>query len=120
MPAQWSDVYKRLMDSATLKAANGFTPAELGELYHESIDSLVAAAEISLDETGPAKKQFVLKAIGDLFDIVAPALPSPLWLVPIRMVIRPLARQVVLTLADGAIEYALKKLRSAVKPGGAA
>jgi hypothetical protein len=98
---------------ARVKAADGLTVAEFGELLVAMLRVAMDAAE-SIPADGEAKKAWVLEAVGLLFDDLAdqcvPLLAWPVW-----VVIRPLVRQLVLAAAGGAIESLLPLVRIASK-----
>ena len=106
---------------ARLLAADGLTWAEVGHLFVAFIAMLVGAAESLIDPSGAAasgedKKQAVLDAVGYLFDMLAPALPLPMWLSPFRAYVTRSLRALVMALADGAIEAAVARLSQTPKP----
>lgn len=103
--------------AAKARLEDGLTLAELGQLFIGLLGLAVAAAR-DLTLTGAEKKELVLQAIGFLFDALAPAIPLPLWLRPLRAWILPALKVIVLEVADGAVEAILKLVR--VGPGPAA
>ncbi len=98
---------------ARVKSVDGFSLAELGELFTEFIDKAVKAAAI-LSNPGAEKKAVVLAAVGVLFDNVAPAIPLPFFVQPFRAFIRPYVRQLVIAIADGAIEVSYNRLKKGI------
>jgi hypothetical protein len=111
---------------ARLLAADGLTWSEVGHLFVAFIVMLVNAAEALIDPSGQAasgedKKQAVLAAVGYLFDMIAPALPLPMFLSPFRSWLTSSLRALVMSLADGAIEAAVSRLPATpVNPAAAA
>lgn len=97
---------------AKLLAADGLTWAEAGQLFTALIALAVAAAQ-QLSNPGTEKKQWVLDAVGYLFDAIGPMLPLPAIVQPFRAWIRPYVRRLVLMLADGAIEAIYARLAAA-------
>lgn len=110
---EFSTQMRALIDSAVAKArdADGLTWAEAGQLFVQFVQLAVEAATgLRLD--GAGKKQAVLLAIGELFDAIAPYIPMPWYLAPLRSVLIAKLRQVVLAVASGGIEavyYWLKR-----------
>ena len=95
---------------ARAASVDGFTLAEIGELFVEFIDRAVAAAAM-LANPGTEKKAVVLAAVGVLFDNIAPAIPLPMIVQPFRVFIRPYVRQLVIALAGGVIEVSYSRLK---------
>lgn len=94
---------------AELKAKDGITVAEFGELFLALMRLCIEVAD-TLDAAGPDKKQMVLEALGDLFDAVADKL-VPLYLWPVWAIAKPAIRASVLAAASGAIEIVLQLVR---------
>jgi hypothetical protein len=96
---------------AKLKAANGLSVSEFGELAIALMRIAVEAAD-AIPVDGAERKTFVLNAIGLLFDSVAdymvPTLAWPVWIIA-----RPAVRSLVLLAASGAIESILPLVRKA-------
>lgn len=94
-------------------AAGGLTVGEFAELA-VSLMRVATATLDSIPVEGPLKKQWVLDAVGMLFDAVAdkcvPTLAWPLWLI-----LRPAIRQLVLLAAGGAVESLLPLVRRAAQ-----
>lgn len=96
--------------AAKVKAADGLTWAEFGELLLGLLRIAIQAADL-MQVPGVVKKELVLEAVASLFDSVAdravPAVAYPLWIIA-----RPAIRQLVLALASGAIEQLLPMVRT--------
>lgn len=100
-----------ILQIAKEKAKDGFTWQELGELFTIFLQMSVKDL-IKVSISGPEKKALVLAGVGELFDIVAPAIPLPVWLTPFRVWMRPYFKQIVLLISDGAIEAIYQKVTS--------
>jgi len=92
-------------------AKGGLTVAEFWRLLLDLVALVVGLAE-SVSAQGTDKKQWVVDAAANLFDAVAdkavPLAAKPAWLV-----LRPIARAVVLAAAGGAVESILPLVRKA-------
>ena len=96
---------------AKLKAADGITVSEFGELTVAMLRVVIAAVDL-LAVDGSRKKEIVLEAAAALFDAVADkAIPLAAW--PLWLIVRPTVRQLVLLAAAGAIESLLPVVRIA-------
>lgn len=97
--------------TAKVKAVDGLTVAEFAELSVALLRVTIEAADrIPVD--GAERKQFVLDAIGFLFDTLADkAVPTLAW--PVWIIVRPAVRQLLLLIASGAIESMLPIVRKA-------
>lgn len=84
-------------------AADGLSMREVGGILVEAMRLGVAAAA-ELQASGPQKKQQVMAAVGYVFDLVAPAVPWPVWLLPLKWLLVPVLRKIVLAIADAAVE----------------
>jgi hypothetical protein len=106
-----ADKIAAFIATARSAAADGITVAEFGELTVALLKTVMAALD-SLPESGAAKKQWAIEAVGLLFDAVAdkavPTLAYPVWLI-----VRPTVRQLVLLATSGAIESLLPLVRKA-------
>jgi len=111
---QFTEQMRALIRSAVAKARDddGLTWAESGQLFIQFLQLAIEAAT-GLDISGPAKKEAVLIAIGELFDAVSPFIPLPWFLSPLRGILIPKLRTVVIAVASGAVEaiYAWFKRR---------
>lgn len=86
--------------------------AGLGEIVQAVLLGLMnAATETMLDASGPEKKQAVLDGVGQVFDLIAPHIPLPWFLQPLRSVIVSRLRKFVLWLANGAIESVYQEFK---------
>lgn len=112
--AQSAGSFQKLVESyvaqAMLLASDGLTLAEIGQLVLGFVTLLVDAAEQITDLAGPEKKQAVLDAVGYLYDVIAPAVPLPIFLQPFRRFLRAPMKSVVLSIVSGAIEVAVSRL----------
>ena len=107
----FSDKVKGFLSIAKVKARDGLTVAEFGELAIALLRIAIAALD-TLPADGEQKKQLAIDAVALLFDSVAdkcvPMLAYPLW-----VIVRPAVRQLVLLAAAGAIESLLPLVRIA-------
>lgn len=96
---------------ASSSAAGGISVAEFGELAVSLMRVVIAAAE-TIPADGAKKKEWVIEAVGLLFDAIAdkavPTLAYPVWLV-----VKPAVRSLVLMAAAGAVESLLPLVRKA-------
>ncbi len=106
----FKDQVQAFLADAADKAKGGLTLAEIGALFISLIYMAVALLN-SVSVPGADKKALVLEAVGFLFDTIAPAIPLPFWLAPVRLFLRPRLRQLVLAIADGAIEAIYARLK---------
>lgn len=94
---------------ARLSAEGGLSIAEFSELCVALMRLCIAAVDSILAE-GAAKKQFVLDAVGMLYDAVADkVVPLPLY--PIWIFLRSPVRWLVLAIASGCVESILPLVR---------
>ena len=109
--ASLAEKVRAFVSVAKLKAAGGITLAEFGELLVALMKIAIDAAD-AIPVDGAERKQFVLNAVGLLFDALAdkciPALAWPIW-----VILKPAARQLLLLIASGAIESLLPLVRKA-------
>ena len=100
------------------RADGKITVAEVGMLLGETHESVVDIVEV-LNVPGADKKALALQAVGEVYDRCIE--PFDLPYVP-DGIADPILRRVVLQLADGAIEYVVRKLKDqpAPTPTGAA
>jgi hypothetical protein len=96
---------------AKMKARDGITVSEFGELAVALLRIVIAAVD-ALPVEGHQRKQMAVEAAGMLFDAMAdkcvPALVYPAW-----VILRPAARSLFLLFVDGAIESLLPLVRIA-------
>jgi hypothetical protein len=96
---------------ARVKARDGLTVAEFGELTVALMRIVIAAVDV-LAIDGSRRKEVVLEAVAALFDAVADkAVPTLAW--PVWLIVRPTVRQLVLLAAAGAVESLLPLVRIA-------
>ena len=94
-------------------AHDGLTLSEFAELA-VALMRLVMAAVDGLPDSGAAKKQWVLDAVGMLFDEVAGlSVPMPLW--PAWVIVKPAVRQLLLLAVSGALESMLPLVRISLR-----
>lgn len=90
-------------------AADGLTIAEFGELLFRLMSIAVEAAD-GIPVPGEERKQWVLNAVGALFDeLVDYAIPLPVK--PFWLLFKPGFRSLLLKLTSGAIEVVLPLIR---------
>lgn len=96
---------------AQLKARNGLTLSEFGELVVALLRVVMSTVD-SLPAEGAEKKQWALDAVAALFDSLAdgcvPVLAWPIWIL-----VKPAARSILLLVISGAIESLLPLVRIA-------
>jgi hypothetical protein len=96
---------------AQLKARNGLTLSEFGELVVALLRVVMSTVD-SLPAEGSEKKQWALDAVAALFDSLAdgcvPVLAWPIWIL-----VKPAARSILLLVVSGAIESLLPLVRIA-------
>ena len=96
---------------AQLKARNGLTLSEFGELVVALLRVVMSTVD-SLPAEGSEKKQWAIDAVAALFDSLAdgcvPVLAWPIWIL-----VKPAARSILLLVVSGAIESLLPLVRIA-------
>ena len=96
---------------AQLKARNGLTLSEFGELVVALLRVVMSTVD-SLPAEGSEKKQWALDAVAALFDSLGdgcvPILAWPIWIL-----VKPAARSILLLTVSGAIESLLPLVRIA-------
>jgi hypothetical protein len=100
---------------ARMLADGGLTLEELGQLLFAFTQLGVYAAEDLADATGEEKKQYVLEAVGYLYDVIAPAVPLPWFLAPFRRFLRDPVRAIVLAVVSGAVEVIVASMPAAAR-----
>jgi len=92
-----------IIDSFKEKIKDGLTLQEIGQLFTEFIQTGVIEY-LKITIPGTEKKEKLMEQVGILFDLIAPAIPLPMFFTPIRLILRPYLRKIVLAICDGAIE----------------
>jgi hypothetical protein len=111
-PEQLQTAVLAFIASARLKAQGGLTVSEFGSLTVEVIRLAVAGLDTINTLDGPAKKQWALACVGNLFDAVADAcVPALAW--PVWFILRPAVKTLVIAAAGGALEQILALTRAA-------
>jgi len=103
---------RELIHDAVANAKDGLTWAEIGQVSVRFVQIAVEAATELYNLPGESKKLLVMTAIGELYDALAPFIPYPWFLAPLRGILTTKLRGVVLSLASGAVEavyYWLKR-----------
>lgn len=96
---------------AQLKARNGLTLSEFGELVVALLRVVMSTVD-SLPAEGSEKKQWALDAVAALFDALADGcIPILAW--PVWILVKPAARSILLLVISGAIESLLPLVRIA-------
>ena len=109
--ASLAEKVRAFVATAKSAAAGGITVAEFGELAVALMRIAISAAD-AIPVDGAMRKEFVVNAIGLLFDEVADrCVPTLAW--PIWLIVRPAVRSLVLLAASGAIESLLPLVRKA-------
>jgi len=106
-----ADKIRAFVALARQRAQGGLTLQEFGELLLALLKVTIAAAD-SVPVSGAARKQWVLDAVGILFDELAdymiPTIAKPFWIL-----FRSGVRALLLKVADGMIESLLPLIRGA-------
>ena len=109
--AGFADKVRAFLVVARVKASDGLTVAEFGELLIALLRVAIDAADL-MAQPGPERKEFVLAAVAALFDAIADhAVPTLAW--PVWIVARPIVRSLLLSAVSGAIETLLPIVRIA-------
>lgn len=109
--ASLAEKVRAFVATAKSAAAGGITVAEFGELAVALMRIAISAAD-AIPVDGAMRKEFVVNAIGLLFDEVADrCVPTLAW--PIWLIVRPAVRSLALLAASGAIESLLPLVRKA-------
>ena len=96
---------------AQLKARNGLTLSEFGELVVALLRVVMSTVD-SLPAEGSEKKQWALDAVAGLFDALADGcIPILAW--HVWILVKPAARSILLMVVSGAIESLLPLVRIA-------
>lgn len=111
----FTDQIRAFIAEARELAADGLTLAELGQLFIALITLAVEAAQ-KLRADGKEKKSWVLSAVAQLYDAIAPHVPLPWFLQVLRPVLRPHLRAAVLAIADGVIESVYARVKHEPSP----
>lgn len=111
METDFEKTLKAFIDGVQLKAKDGLTLEEAFTILIEFVELAVNAAK-ELSNPGPEKRELVLHWVGILFDTLAPVIGSgtPAWYWPFIPFVRPLIRQIVLTVAAALLERYYKKV----------
>jgi hypothetical protein len=96
---------------ARIKAADGITWQEFGQLMVALMRLGVSTLDSVLTLTGAQKKVLVLEAVAVLFDTLAGRC-VPIVTYPAFMAVRPALRALILAIASGAIEALIPLVRS--------
>jgi hypothetical protein len=99
-----------LIDASKVAAADGLSVGEFSELAMNVVRTGVQLID-AIPVAGPEKKEWVLQAVGVLFDAVADKM-VPMYLYPVWLLVRPGIRIIVLAAAGGAIESILPVVRA--------
>jgi hypothetical protein len=100
----------QFIDRVTLFAQNGLTLSEVGQIITAFVAMAVSAAEGLADAEGEEKKEMVLDFVDQLYDVVAPYVPLPMFLSPFRRFLREPLRYAVLAIAEGMLEVFVERL----------
>lgn len=104
-----ADKVKSFILIADLKAKEGLTVADFGELFlalmHLTVDSVD-----TVEGSGADKKAIVVQALADLFDALADR-AVPVYALPLWVLAKPLFRSFALSAASGSIEVVIKLVR---------
>jgi hypothetical protein len=90
-------------------AVDGLSLSDFGELLIALLRLCVSFLD-SIPEAGEAKKAYAMEAVALLYDELIDKI-IPIWAWPVWMMLRPVARPLVMALASGAIESLLPLVR---------
>lgn len=110
-PKELGEKVQAFVGMAKAMSADGLSFTEAGELAAQLLRLTMAAVD-SIPADGPAKKAFVLDAIGLLYDAVVDRL-VPLPMYPLWLLVRSPVRSLVIAVASGAVESLLPIVRAA-------
>lgn len=85
------------------------TIKELSSILIAANERFIELAD-KLNLNNEAKKQFVLDSLSELFDFLWVLVPMPMFLKPFWYLITPLAKSILLSIADSTTEYIYHKL----------
>jgi hypothetical protein len=100
---------KAFVAVALIKAKDGLTVSEFGELFLALMRLCIEAVD-ALDAAGSEKKAWVLAALDELFEALADK-AVPFYAYPFWIVARPAIKAAVMAAASGAIEVVLSWIR---------
>ncbi len=112
-PEEIEQQVRAFIKRAKGEAADGLNLAEFSSLATDLLRLAVAAVD-SVPVDGVAKKAFVMNSVALLFDGISDRL-VPTIMLPFWYLAKPIARQIVLAIASGAIESLLPLVRSSMK-----
>ena len=95
---------------AQVLAEDGLTLAESGDLLSGLVE-LAVGSLLGSPLAGEEKKARVMGAVAALYDSLAPNLPWPMWLAPVKWLLAPVLRAGVLAALDGVIEATYARLK---------
>lgn len=101
--------FRDLVDQIKTAAADGLTLPEVGQILGGFSREVVIRAE-QLSVSGPSKKSLVMRWVEEAVDVLVPAIPLPVWLVPFGPIVRRVAKTLLVAIADGLVESAVKLL----------
>ena len=107
--AKFVDDVRVAIAAASVKAHDGLTLSEFGEIAYDLMRIAVEGLEGVL-APGEQKKAWALDAVGALFDTLADKL-IPTYAYPIWLIVRPSVRSLLLHFSGGAIESVLRLVR---------
>ena len=102
---------RALVNSARDKAKGGLTAAELSALVWEFVRALMAQLD-TLQAAGSDKKSVLMDGVSQLYDVLEPCFPIPLWLRPFWLLFRPTAKGAVLAAVSALIDIWLPDVRA--------
>lgn len=101
---------KQFIDSVQASAKDGLTLKEVGQTFVAGIQLFVTAAT-QFNAPGTDKKKIVMVAIEELYDVIAPSIPLPMFLQPFRVFLRSPIKRAVMAAADGIVEAVYAQLK---------
>lgn len=106
-----ADKLAAFLVAARLKASDGLSLHEFGELFFAFLRLAVETVDGLTSMTGEQKRAAVMASAAVVFDTIAPlAVPKMLW--PVWLLQRGIIRVVFLAIASGALEVILPLTRN--------
>lgn len=99
-----------VIEQSRASASDGISVAEFSEITMNVVRTAVQVID-SVPADGAEKKDWVLQAVGVLFDAIADKM-VPIYGYPLWIVLKPAVRMLILAAASGAIESILPVVRA--------
>lgn len=108
-PKVLSEKVMLFVQTAKSLAVDGLSLSDFGELLIALLRLCVSFLD-SIPDTGEAKKAYAMEAVAMLYDELIDKI-VPVWVWPMWIIMKPLARPMVMAIASGAIESLLPLVR---------